>query len=64
MSEFSSGSCAKPAQFQCPNTGEMVEHFLFAAPEPGDDGRYDVVKCLACEALHLINRESGKVIGE
>ena len=64
MSDADSGDRTKPAQFCCPNTGKLVEHFLFAAPEPGDDTRYDVVKCLACEGMHLINRMSGKPIGE
>jgi hypothetical protein len=50
--------------FRCPNTGRLVEHFFVDLPEPGDEWRYDVVKCVACASMHLINRASGKIIGE
>ena len=49
--------------FRCPTTGFNVQHQL------DDDAHipeteYEAVTCLACAKLHLINRKTGKLLGE
>jgi len=49
--------------FKCPQTGMNVQHRL--AAEPADSPETHVsVACPACAGLHLINRSSGKLLGE
>jgi hypothetical protein len=45
----------KPLLHRCPNTGDMVQHFIADEPDPEDEDRYDAVECLACSALHFVN---------
>jgi hypothetical protein len=42
----------------------MVQHFIAEEPEPSDQARFDVVTCLACALPHLINRVTGKALGQ
>jgi hypothetical protein len=58
------GPKMKPALFRCPTTGAMVQHMIAAAPDPSDRNRYDSVRCPACSLPHLINRATGKALGE
>ena len=47
--------------FKCPQTGLNVQHRL--TDEPGDRTHVSV-SCPACTRLHLIERTSGKLVGE
>jgi len=53
-----------PFLYRCPNTGYRVQGFLAedvsenAAPED-----YQVVTCIACQQVHLVNPTTGKVLG-
>ncbi|MCJ9705707.1 hypothetical protein MOV74_31985 [Bradyrhizobium sp. SHOUNA76] len=47
--------------FRCPRTGMNVQHRLDDEPS----GRTHVsVPCQACTRLHLIDRSTGKLLGE
>jgi hypothetical protein len=54
----------KAALFRCPRSGELVRHFIADQPKPGDQHRYDAVRCNACSLPHMINRATGKVLGQ
>jgi hypothetical protein len=54
----------KPVLFRCIATGAMVQHMIATEPDPADRDRYDSVRCAACSSLHLINRATGKALGE
>lgn len=58
------GPAMKPALFRCPTTGAMVQHMIAVEPDPADRNRYDSVRCAACSLPHLINRVTGKALGE
>lgn len=51
--------------YRCPKTGQMVQGW--SADDRADDGAdtttYEAVQCLACSAIHLINRSTGKIAG-
>ena len=48
--------------FRCPATGLKVRA-RFAEAQSSEGETYDTVKCLACNQTHLINRSSGKTLG-
>jgi hypothetical protein len=49
-----------PFLYRCPNTGQQVQ--AWAADDPTeDDDAYEMVTCLACAGLHLVNPKTGKV---
>jgi hypothetical protein len=54
----------RPVLFRCPTTGEQVQHLIAEEPSPDDHRRFDTVQCLACGLTHLINRATGKTIGQ
>jgi hypothetical protein len=49
--------------FRCPATGFEVQYEL---DDDSDipENEYEAVRCVACTALHLINRRTGKVMGQ
>ncbi len=49
--------------FKCPQTGLNVQHRLAAEPSDAPDMHVSV-SCPACTRLHLINRATGKLLGE
>jgi hypothetical protein len=49
--------------FKCPQTGLNVQHRLMAASSEAADTHVSV-PCPACTRLHLINRATGKLLGE
>jgi hypothetical protein len=49
--------------FKCPQTGMNVQHRLTAEPTDAKD-THDSVTCPACARLHLINRTTGRLLGE
>jgi hypothetical protein len=48
--------------FHCPNTGVRVQGW-FADDGSEDADTYLSVTCLACQQVHMVNPESGKVLG-
>jgi hypothetical protein len=54
----------KAVLYRCPVTRELVQHEIAEQPEPGDEQRYDSVECPACGGSHLINRATGKALGQ
>jgi hypothetical protein len=51
-----------PFLYRCPNTGRRVQGFIADDPE-ADRDEYQSVTCLACAQLHLVNPNTGKVLG-
>jgi hypothetical protein len=51
-----------PFLYRCPNTGQRVQGFV--AEEMPDDDTYEMVTCLACQQVHLVNPGTGKVLGQ
>lgn len=50
--------------YRCPTTALNVQGWF--ADEVGDDEEtaYETVTCLACSQVHLVNRATGKVLGQ
>jgi hypothetical protein len=50
--------------FRCPTTGKNVQAW-FADDVSADNGEsYESVTCMACGQLHLVNRATGKTLGD
>jgi hypothetical protein len=49
--------------FTFPSTNLNVQHWR-DDDEDAPDNEYEVVTCKACARLHLINRKTGKVLGQ
>ena len=47
-----------PFLYRCPNTGLNVQGF---AADPTDN--FELVTCLVCKRVHLVNPRTGKVLG-
>ena len=41
-----------------------VQHWLDDPEEESETGRYASIECPACTRLHLINQDTGKLVGE
>jgi hypothetical protein len=50
--------------FTCPSTNLNVQHWRDDDDEDVPDNEYEAVTCKACARLHLINRKTGKVLGQ
>ena len=50
--------------FICPSTNLNVQHWRDDDDEDVSDNEYEAVTCKACARLHLINRKTGKVLGQ
>jgi hypothetical protein len=50
--------------FTCPSTSLSVQHCRDDDDEDVPDNEYEAVMCKACARLHLINRKTGKVLGQ
>ena len=53
-----------PIMFRCPATGLSVQGWLADDPSMTEGEVYETVTCLACTQLHLINRATGRVLGD
>ena len=47
--------------FRCPHTGLRVQAWSDNASE--NDQTYEMVNCIACLGVHLVNPKSGQVVG-
>jgi hypothetical protein len=54
----------KPALFRCRRSGELVKHFGADQPNRGDQHRYGAICRATCSWSHMINRATGKALGE
>jgi hypothetical protein len=50
--------------FTCPSTNLNVQHWRDDGDEDVSDNEYEAITCKACARLHLINRKTGKVLGQ
>ena len=53
----------RPFLFRCPVTALNVQSFIAEAATENDDDTYESVKCTACTRIHLVNPNTGKVLG-
>ena len=49
--------------FRCPTTDINVQHWLDEDQDISEN-EYEGIICPACTRLHLINRKTGKLLGE
>ena len=50
--------------FTCPSTNLNVQHWRDEDDKAAPDNEYEAVMCKACARLHLINRKTGRVLGQ
>jgi hypothetical protein len=53
----------RPVLFRCPETGTNLQHQLDGDPDISEN-EYEAITCLACRKLHLVNRKTGKALGQ
>jgi hypothetical protein len=49
--------------FTCPMTELKVQHWLDDDEDPPEN-EYEAITCKACARLHLINRRTGRLLGQ
>jgi hypothetical protein len=49
--------------FRCPRVGFHTHVMLSARAADDEVSSFEVVKCPACQAMHLLNRTTGAVLG-
>ena len=49
--------------FRCAQTGTNVQVWLADSMQPEHDDSYEAVTCPACGRVHLINRKTGRMLG-
>jgi hypothetical protein len=49
--------------FTCPLTDLKVQHWL-DDDEDASETEYEAITCKACGRLHLINRKTGRLLGQ
>jgi hypothetical protein len=47
--------------YRCPNMQVNVQGWV--ADDPAEHDSYEVIMCLACTRVHLVNPKTGKVLG-
>jgi hypothetical protein len=50
--------------FRCSQTGTTVQVWLPESAQPKRTDSYEAVSCPACARVHLINRTTGKMLGD
>jgi hypothetical protein len=50
--------------FRCPTTGKNVQAWFADDATESDGETYESVMCSACRRLHLVNRVTGKTLGD
>ena len=50
--------------YKCPMTGRKVQGWFADEPPANETDSYETVKCLACNQMHLVNRTTGRTIGQ
>jgi len=49
--------------YRCTQTRSNIQVWL-EAPTPGDEDRYEAIACPACERTHLVNKWTGRTLGD
>jgi hypothetical protein len=49
--------------YRCPNTGLNVQGWIADDAAARDEENYEPVICTACTRLHIVNPNTGKVLG-
>jgi hypothetical protein len=49
--------------YRCPNTGLKVQGWVADDPERPSDASYEPVTCVACTRVHMVNPNTGRVLG-
>ena len=49
--------------FGCPNTGQQVQSWSAEEVCSNEDDQYEAITCTACQAVHLVNPGTGKIVG-
>jgi hypothetical protein len=49
--------------YRCPNTGLRVQGWIANDPTERDEDSFEAVTCPACGGVHLVNPQTGKVLG-
>ena len=49
--------------YRCPTTGHKVQAVVADVPAPDQTNTYDAVTCAVCSRVHLVNPNSGRVLG-
>ena len=62
-SERQIGSTMAHTLFTCPSTELKVQHWL-DDDEDAPETEYEAITCKACARLHLINRRTGRLLGQ
>jgi len=50
--------------YRCPATGYNVQAFVADDPDRGEAHAFHSVTCTLCARVHLVNPETGKVVGD
>jgi hypothetical protein len=50
--------------YRCPATLLKVQGWFADEPPAGETEVYETVTCLACTRTHLVNRSTGRVLGD
>jgi hypothetical protein len=50
--------------YRCPRTALNVQGWFADEASANEDKTYATVTCLACTGVHLINRSTGKLLGD
>jgi hypothetical protein len=50
--------------YRCPATGVKVQAWFADDASANDGETYEPVTCLACSQVHLVNRLTGRTLGE
>jgi len=49
--------------YRCPNTGLRVQGWIANDPTERVEDSFEAVSCPACGRVHLVNPQTGKVLG-
>jgi len=50
--------------YRCPTTGHKVQGFVADNSIDANGHVYEALKCPACAGIHLVNPQTGKVLGD
>jgi len=49
--------------YRCPNMGKLVQGWTAEDPYESEADEYQPVRCIACMRVHMVNPNTGKVLG-
>ena len=50
--------------YRCPSTGLSVQGWFAEEIDSDQDANYETVTCAACSRVHLVNRATGRALGQ